>query len=48
MIYISGIISLVIQVVVGIIDYLALSIEVNLKDELLKDLLRLELFCSDH
>ena len=44
MIYASGIISLFIQFVVGIIDYLALSIEVSSKDELLKDLLRLEIF----
>ena len=44
MIYTSGIISLFIQFVVGIIDYLALNIEVNSKDELLKDLLRVELF----
>ena len=42
MIYVSGIISLFIQCVVGIIDYLALNIEVNSKDELLKDLLRVE------
>ena len=44
MIYISGIISLFVQFVVGIIDYLALNIEINSKDELLKDLLRVELF----
>ena len=44
MIYITGIISLLVQFVVGIIDYLAIKIEVNLKDELLKDLLRVELF----
>jgi len=44
MIYISGIISLCVQFIVGIIDYLAIHIEVNLKDELLKDLLRVELF----
>ena len=44
MIYISGVVSLVIQLVVGIIDYLAINIEVSAKDELLKDLLRVELF----
>jgi hypothetical protein len=44
MIYVSGIFSLVIQFLVGIIDYLAIKIEVNLKDEFLKDLLKLELF----
>ncbi len=43
MIYISGIFSLIVQLLVGIIDYLALNIEVNLKDELLKDLLKVEL-----
>jgi bacteriorhodopsin len=41
MIYISGLISLIIQGVVGIIDFLALKIES--KDELLKDLLKVEL-----
>ena len=44
MIYITGIISLAIQFIVGIIDYLALKIEINSKDELLKDLLKVELF----
>jgi len=44
MIYTTGIISLFVQFIVGIIDYLAINIEVNLKDELLKDLLRVELF----
>jgi bacteriorhodopsin len=44
MIYISGVISLVIQLVVGIIDYLAINIHINQKDEILKDLLTLELF----
>ena len=44
MIYISGIISLFVQFFVGIIDYLAINIEVNSTDELLKDLLRVELF----
>jgi len=44
MIYISGVISLLIQFIVGIIDYLAINVEVSLKDELLKDLLKVELF----
>ena len=44
MIYASGIFSLVIQVVVGIIDYLAINVEINEKDEILKDLLKVELF----
>jgi bacteriorhodopsin len=43
MIYISGIVSLFIQLVVGIIDYLAIHIDINPKDELLKDLLKVEL-----
>jgi bacteriorhodopsin len=44
MIYISGILSLIVQVLVGIIDYLAINIELSSTDELLKDLLRVELF----
>ena len=43
MIYISGIVSLIIQLVVGIVDYLALKIEIDSKDQLLKDLLTVEL-----
>jgi bacteriorhodopsin len=43
MIYVSGIASLLIQFIVGIIDYLAIQIEVTSTDELLKDLLRVEL-----
>ena len=43
MIYISGIVSLIIQLVVGVIDYLALKIELDSKDQLLKDLLEVEL-----
>jgi bacteriorhodopsin len=43
MIYASGIASLCIQAVVGIIDYLAINIEIQSKDELLKDLLKVEL-----
>ena len=42
MIYISGIISLIIQFIVGIIDYLAINLKVDSKDEILKDLLKLE------
>jgi hypothetical protein len=44
MIYASGLISLIVQLVVGIIDFLGLKIEVDLKDELLKDLLKVELY----
>jgi bacteriorhodopsin len=44
MIYTSGVISLVVQLVVGVIDFLALNVDISKKDELLKDLLKLELF----
>jgi bacteriorhodopsin len=44
MIYISGIISLLVQFFVGIIDYLAINTEIDSKDVLLKDLLQVELF----
>ena len=44
MIYISGIISLIVQFLVGFIDYFAVNIEINSKDEILKDLLKVELF----
>ena len=44
MIYISGLISLIVQILVGIIDFLALNIDVIEKDELIKDLLKVELF----
>ena len=43
MIYASGIVSLIIQVVVGFIDYIALNMKTNVNDEFLKDLLRVEL-----
>jgi bacteriorhodopsin len=43
MIYITGLVSLCIQIIVGVIDYVALTVEVNYKDELLKDLLKVEL-----
>jgi hypothetical protein len=43
MIYISGIVSLTIQLMVGVIDYLALKLELDSTDELLKDLLKVEL-----
>ena len=43
MIYISGIVSLIIQLIVGVIDYLALKIKIDSKDQLLKDLLEVEL-----
>jgi bacteriorhodopsin len=44
MIYTSGVVSLVVQIVVGIIDYLAINIHISQKDEILKDLLKLEVF----
>jgi bacteriorhodopsin len=44
MIYISGVISLLVQVVVGLIDYLAINIHISEKDEILKDLLKVEVF----
>jgi len=44
MIYTSGVISLSVQFVVGIINYFVIKLEVTAKDELLKDLLRVELF----
>lgn len=43
MIYISGVVSLIVQLTVGIIDFLAIDLEINSKDELLKDLLKVEL-----
>lgn len=44
MIYTSGVVSLIIQFVVGIINYFTLNVEINSKDEMLKDLLKVELF----
>jgi bacteriorhodopsin len=44
MIYISGVLSLIVQVVVGVIDYLAINIEISENDEMLKDLLKVEVF----
>ena len=44
MIYISGVFSLIFQLVVGLIDYLAINIEISKNDEILKDLLKVELF----
>ena len=44
MIFITGLASLFIQFIVGISDYVALNIKVNTEDELLKDLLKVELF----
>jgi len=43
MIHASGTISLVVQLIIGIIDYLALNIKVDPKEEFLKDLLKIEL-----
>ena len=42
MIYLSGVISLIVQLAVGFIDYKAIKIEISPKDELLKDLLKVE------
>jgi bacteriorhodopsin len=42
MIYPSGVISLLVQLAVGFIDYTAIHIDVTSKDELLKDLLKVE------
>ena len=44
MIYLSGVASLIIQAIVGVIDYLAINLKVDTKDEILKDLLKVELF----
>ena len=44
MIYLSGIASLCIQAVVGLVDYLAINVEIQQNDEILKDLLKVELF----
>jgi bacteriorhodopsin len=44
MIYISGLVSLIIQLVVGIVGFFAINVEVSTKEELLKDLLKVELF----
>jgi bacteriorhodopsin len=44
MIYTSGVISLVVQLVVGLIDYLAINIEISEKDQILTDLLKVEVF----
>ena len=43
MIYTSGIVSLLVQFVIGVIDYAAINIDISPKNELLKDLLRVEL-----
>ena len=44
MIYISGLVSLIIQLIVGIVGFLVINVEVSTKEELLKDLLKVELF----
>jgi hypothetical protein len=44
MIYESGVISLIVQIIVGIIDYVAINLKIDSKDEILKDLLKMELF----
>lgn len=43
MILASGIVSLLVQFVIGVLDYAAINIEISPKNELLKDLLRVEL-----
>ena len=42
MIYLSGLFSLIVQFIVGVIDYLAIKLKIDSKDEILKDLLKLE------
>jgi bacteriorhodopsin len=42
MLYASGVLSLIVQVIVGIIDYLAIQLNIESKDEILKDLLKVE------
>jgi bacteriorhodopsin len=44
MIYISGIASLIIQFLIGVIGYVAINIHVSSKDMILNDLLKVELF----
>jgi hypothetical protein len=44
MIYTSGVISLVVQLLVGLINYVAVNVEVAANDILLKDLLTVELY----
>ena len=44
MIYTSGVISLIVQFVVGILNFLVIHVETKPNDEILKDLLRVELF----
>ena len=43
MIYISGIVSLIVQIIVGVIDYFAIKLKTDSRDEILKDLLKVEL-----
>ena len=44
MIYISGLISLIVQFLVGLIDYFALKVKTTSKNIFIKDLLKLELY----
>lgn len=44
MIYLSGVASLCIQAIVGFIDFVAINVEIKQDDEILKDLLKVELF----
>jgi bacteriorhodopsin len=43
MIYTSGILSLIVQFIIGMINYFAINLEIDQKDVLLKDLLQMEL-----
>jgi bacteriorhodopsin len=43
MIYISGVASLIVQCIIGIINYIAINVETVSNDEFLKDLLKVEL-----
>lgn len=38
----SGVLSLIVQFIVGVIDYIALQLKIDSKDEILKDLLKVE------
>jgi bacteriorhodopsin len=44
MIYISSILSLVVQFLVGVIDFITINKEISPKDEIIKDLLKVEVF----
>jgi bacteriorhodopsin len=44
MIYISSILSLLVQFLVGVIDFITINKEISPKDEIIKDLLKVEVF----